>query len=63
MGAHVEAEASVWVHVRPEQRSERVQVARRQPALPFWPGEHLLDHERVDVDHAVLQQVQAKGLS
>ena len=60
MGAHVEVEASVGGHVRPEQRGERMQVARCQPALPFWPGEHLLDHERVDVDHAVLEQVEAE---
>jgi len=57
---HVEFEPPVGVHVSPEQRGERVQVSCRQPPFPLGPGEHLLDHEGVHVDHAVLQQVQAE---
>ena len=37
-----------------------MQVAWGQPPFPLGPGEHLLDHEGVHVDHAVLQQVQAE---
>ena len=59
-GAHVEVEAAVRVHVPPEQGRERVQVAWGEAPLPLGPGEDLLDHEGVDVNHAVLQQVQAK---
>jgi integrase len=33
-------------------------VTRRQPSLPVLLRQHLLDHQRVDVDHAVLDQVQ-----
>src|SRR4051812_34651322 len=42
---HVQLEPPVGVYVSPEQRCQRVQVARGQPSLPRGPGEHLLDHE------------------
>jgi hypothetical protein len=37
-----------------------VQVARGELADPFPLRQHLLQHERVDIDHAVLEQVEAK---
>ena len=46
------------IHVFPDQRRQRAQVAGRQASCPVRLRQHLLEHERVDVDHAVLEQVQ-----
>lgn len=46
------------VHVPPNHWSQRCVVARGQSALPVPARQHLLNHQRVDVDHAVLNQVQ-----
>jgi len=37
-----------------------VEIPWRQLAGPMWLGQDLLKHERVDVHHAVLQQMQAE---
>ena len=42
----------------PCQRRERPEIGFGQSALPMGLGEDFLQHERVHVDHAVLQQVQ-----
>jgi Transglycosylase SLT domain len=57
---HVEFEAAVGVHVVPDQRRDGDLIARREPVGPMGPGEDLLQHEGVDKDHAVLEQVQAQ---
>ena len=55
--------AAVGIDVVPDQRGDGVPVAWREPIGPMGLGENLLEHERVDVDHAVLQQVQASMLT
>ena len=42
----------------PDQWRQRSQVSRGELADPLGLRQHLLKHKRVDIDHAVLQQVQ-----
>ena len=42
----------------PDQRCQRPEVRGGQPVLPMGLGQDFLHHERIDVDHAVLQKVQ-----
>ena len=44
----------------PDQRGECVVITRGKSIGPVPPSKNLLEHERVDVDHAVLLQVQAE---
>ena len=42
----------------PDQRRKRAEVSGRELPLPVRLRQHLLEHERVDIDHAVLQRMQ-----
>ena len=42
----------------PDQRRQGGIVAWSEPALPVRQCQYFLDHQRIDVDHAVLDQVQ-----
>ena len=44
----------------PDQWCQRRIVARREPFLPMRSRLHRLDHERVDADHAVLDQMERR---
>ena len=47
----------------PDQRRDRSEIRRRHrrhPRLPFWLAQDTLHHERVDVDHGVLEEMQAE---
>ena len=57
-GFHVELIATVRINVLPNQRGQRAQIRRREPLGPVRPREHLLHHEGVNVNYAILQQVQ-----
>ena len=49
--------AAVGVHVVPDQRRDGLLVARSEAVGPGGSGQHLLQHEGVDEDHAILEQV------
>ena len=49
---------AVGIDVFPDQRGQGAAIRAGEPVGPRRLGECLLDHERVDVDHGVLQQVQ-----
>ena len=55
---HIEIEAPVWIDVRVNQGCQRAIVFRLEPLAPCRIGQHALDHQRVHVDQAVLQQMQ-----
>ena len=57
-GVHIEVEPSERVDVFPYQRRQGGVVAQCQLALPVRLLQHPLNHQRVDVHHAVLDQVQ-----
>jgi hypothetical protein len=57
---HVEIVPAIRVDVLPNQRRDRSEIRRRHPRLPFWLAQDALHHERVDVDHGVLKEMQAE---
>ena len=59
-GIHVELEAAVRVHMLPDQRGQGSQIPGREPFRPLRLRQHLLQHEGVDVNHAILEQVQCE---
>ena len=59
-GIHVEIESAVGIDVLPDQRRDGPPIDRAESVFPVRPGQYLLQHQCVDVDHAVLQQVQAQ---
>lgn len=59
-GLHIEFIASIGVDVLPDERRERTEVHWGETFRPFRAAEDLLHHEGVDVDEAVLKQVQGE---
>ena len=57
-GFHIEIETAVWINMLPDQRRDGAQVRRRQPPSPVRPSKHLLHHQSVNINHAVLQEMQ-----
>ena len=57
------ARSGSWVDVLPDQRRQCSEVDRCQAASPVRLRQNLLQHERVHVDHTVLQKVQRGMLS
>src|SRR6266511_4155067 len=55
---HVEADLAVGRHVRPEQRGEAATVLDAEYVLPGRIGQHVLEHQGVDVDQGGLQDPQ-----
>ena len=56
IGVHVEIEPVVRIDVFPGQPRQGGIVARCHLSLPMGFCEHLLNHQRVDVNHTVLDQ-------
>src|SRR5438105_1545918 len=54
----VEIEDSVRIYVAVQKRTERAEILGSHRVGPAILAEHALDHQRVDVDEADLQQVQ-----
>ncbi len=59
-GVHVEFELAVHRHVRPYQRCQAAVAHRPDGGCLLGFGEDVLDHQRVDVDHRGLHDVQAQ---
>jgi hypothetical protein len=57
-GLHVEFESAVRVHVLPDQRGQGAEIPCGDFSWPLRLRQNLLQHESVDVHHAILQQVQ-----
>jgi hypothetical protein len=57
-GFHIELETAVRIDVLPNKRRDGAQIRRRQPPGPVRTREHLLHHEGVNINHAVLQEMQ-----
>ena len=63
-GRHIQVESAVWADVAPQERGQAAPVRRRHACHPGGLGQHALQHQRVHVDQARLQQVQrAEALS
>ena len=43
-----------------DQRGQGAQIPGREPCRPLWLRQHLLQHEGVDVHHAILEEVQGE---
>jgi hypothetical protein len=54
---HIEFETAIWVHMIPDQRRQCSQISWGELVSPLGLRQYLLEHERVDIDHAVLKQV------
>lgn len=59
-GTHVEPDLPVGQDVGPEQRCQPSLVGRCQDMRPGVVGEHVLEHQGVDVDQGGLQDAQAE---
>ena len=57
-GRHIEFKDAIGIHVTIEQGRECPEVFRGQARHPGGLGEDLLQHQGVDIDETVLQQVQ-----
>src|ERR1035438_10054518 len=57
---HVQLEQPIRIDVSPEERRERPAVLCRQSMGPTRFRQHTLDHERIDVDQAHLEQMERK---
>ena len=59
----VQEEVTIGRDVQVDEWRETAIIGGRQSLLPGGVGQHFLQHQRVDVDHADLQQVQASMLT
>ena len=57
---HVEFEAAIGVHVLPDQRRQGAEISHGESPRPLLLRQYLLQHEGIDVDHAVLEKMQSE---
>ena len=57
-GRHVEQKSAIRTDVTVDERHEPSEVFGRHPPPPIFLAEHTLNHQRIDIHHRVLQQMQ-----